>query len=430
MAIGAAIATIFTLYSIINSGVNVMNVQYEKEIVGGAIKDMEATAQLLNKQHVSTDTDLDDRRIKRRIADKLTNSATFLGRAYSNGSMKVKKGISHDVAKTTLSEMAGRGVELYLKTEVSKQAAMQAVKNVIIPVNIAVGVVDSAIMAKGAWGADSGFEGKYFGQMARPSENLNLDMQIAQIKTRKVLKDNQQLNKELRQMMRDFGIDPDNPEGTKDPEPDNDSGSDDISDVDGGDDGGTEGYHKTISVGDDFGDEGGDDDLMDDWDLDDGGEIDGGEYIDDYYGSDEWGDITDGIGFDPDWDVDGGEDWEDITDGIGFDPDWNVDGGDDVVVDEGPYPYVTDEWLDAFYGVGTWDDDEWIGHQRALSGYYFTDFDRATGRPIITSDSKKIEGRPLPNPMDYVTTGTNTGAASDAVPCDPSTPFCGLDVDL
>jgi len=366
MAIGAAVCTIFTLFSILNTAGSAANVAYEKEVVGEALSDMKATVKQLRTEHTYDDPDKTDRRIKMRIADKLDNTAKYLAGDLYNDQWRSRDAVLFDTAKTTLTELAGRGAEDYLKTEVSKQVAKNVVKNVIVPLNIATGIVDNAIMAKSAWGADSGFEGKYFGQMARPSENLNLDMQIQQIKAQKLVKDTQKLNAELRQMMIDFGIDPDNPEGSTDQDQDNDAGRADTPDID-------------VVLDDEWGDDWGDDEWSDDyimdyeWEDDDSYDEwdDGNVYVDDYYGTDEWGEISGGLGVYPETVDDYGE--YEYDDTSFTDDDWD---------DGGVYPETSDVEFD----------------------YYPDD--------------------------DYSDDYSGGGGMADSEPCDASQVLCGLDVAL
>ncbi len=268
MAFGAAVATIFTIYSIVNSAGSAANISYEKEIVGESIKTMNSTVKELKKRSVYTETDSLDHKIKTRIVQKLSNTSVSLTSELAGSNMQQKKVFVHDVAKTALMEVAGRGVEEHLKTEVSKQAAKNFAKNVAVPVSIATGVVDAAIQAKSAWGTDSGLDSAYYGQLASPVENLSLDAQITKIKAEKLVRDTKQVNAELRQMMIDFGVDPDNPEG---------SIEDDIAETD-------------------------DPVNNDDWeegDVSSTGEVYvGDDYKDSYYGTDEWDDISTGLGFD------------------------------------------------------------------------------------------------------------------------------------
>lgn len=261
-------ATIFTIYSIVNSAGSAANISYEKEIVGESIKTMNSTVKELKKRSVYTETDSLDHKIKTRIVQKLSNTSVSLTSELAGSNMQQKKVFVHDVAKTALMEVAGRGVEEHLKTEVSKQAAKNFAKNVAVPVSIATGVVDAAIQAKSAWGTDSGLDSAYYRQLASPVENLSLDAQITKIKAEKLVRDTKQVNAELRQMMIDFGIDPDNPEG---------SIEDDIAETD-------------------------DPVNNDDWeegDVSSTGEVYvGDDYKDSYYGTDEWDDISTGLGFD------------------------------------------------------------------------------------------------------------------------------------
>ncbi len=384
MALGAAVATIFTIYSIVNSAGSAANISYEKEIVGESIKTMNSTVRQLQKRSVYTEKDQLDHKIKTRIVQKLSNTALSLTDDFVDTDTQNKKILVHDVAKTTLMELAGKGVEEHLKTEVSKQAAKNFVKNVAVPVSIATGVVDAAIQAKSAWGADSGLDSAYYKQLASPVENLNLDAQIAEIQAQKLVRDTQKVNVELRQMMIDFGIDPDNPEGSTD----DDSGDDDIDNNDSA--------TADDSVSDDGAtdDEWGDDYYDDDWeegDVSSTGEVyTGDDYMDPYYGTDEWDEISSGIGFDDPGTV--------PDDYYGDDGSWDTD------------DYYDDSYTDDYYppdpaavDPGYYDDGGMV-----YPGTETVEFDDQSDSGTDTDDSGS-DG--------YV----------DTEPCDPSEPLCGLD---
>lgn len=390
MALGAAVATIFTIYSIVNSAGSAANISYEKEIVGESIKTMNSTVRQLQKRSVYTEKDKLDHKIKTRIVQKLSNTALSLTDDFVGNDTQNKKVLVHDVAKTTLMELAGRGVEEHLKTEVSKQAAKNFAKNIAVPVNIATGVVDAAIQAKSAWGTDSGLDSAYYKQLASPVENLNLDAQIAEIQAQKLVRDTQKVNAELRQMMIDFGIDPDNPEGSTD---DNGSDKDDSSLDDSG--------SSDDSVSDDYSDDDwGDDYYDDDWeDYDDWEEGDvsstgevytGDDYMDPYYGTDEWGEISTGLGYDDSGAV-----------------------PDDYYGDDGSRD--TDDYADDPFA-----DDYYPPDPAAVDPGYYDD------GGMVYPGTETVEFD------DYSDSGTDTddsgsGGYVDTEPCDPSKPLCGLD---
>ncbi len=396
MALGAAVATIFTIYSIVNSAGSAANISYEKEIVGESIKTMNSTVRQLQKRSVYTEKDKLDHKIKTRIVQKLSNTALSLTDDLVGTDTQNKKILVHDVAKTTLMELAGRGVEEHLKTEVSKQAAKNFVKNVAVPINIATGVVDAAIQAKSAWGADSGLDSAYYKQLASPVENLNLDAQIVQIKAQKLVRDTQKLNAEMRQMMIDFGIDPDNPEGSID-----DDAGDDVTD---NNDSGTaaDSVSDDSVIADDWGDDYYDDDYYDDdWDdgdFSDTGEVyTGDDYMDPYYGTDEWKQITSGIGFDDPGTV--------PDDYYGDGGDWDTD-------------IETGDWGDDDYYDDPFADDYYPPDPDAVDPGYYDD------GGMVYPGTETVE---FDDPYDSGTDDSGSGGSMDMEPCDPSQVLCGLD---
>jgi len=206
MLLTAAIVTIFTIAGYANASADVVGTIQDQEIIGESLSKMKDTAIAMEEKALA-ETDPLKKEIKLKLAEKVRKSYQKLsGEKLSDLKGAVIKQAA-GASKMVIGEIAGEVAEKYL----AKQAIKTAAKNILPPVAIFEGILENAITAKNLLIASKYDANKTYAMMATSSDSLDTEIEL--IKAKATTKEAQNVNAELRQMMIDMGIDPDNPDG-------------------------------------------------------------------------------------------------------------------------------------------------------------------------------------------------------------------------
>lgn len=387
MILTTAIAAIFTVASLVNTVADTAGLVYDNVIIGESLSNMNNTAGLL-REKARQETDPVKKEIKLKMAEKLSGAYDSLSKGHKGESIGVGKKIGSGIGKMVLGEVAGEVAKDYVAkhgvAELGHYGAYMAGKTIAVPVAIADGILENALMAKDLLMGSSADVGKDWAMLATSSDGI--DTQIEMIKAKDLLRKTDQLGKDLDQMMKDFGIDPDNPEGSSD---------DTVSDNGGGNDGVVDYVDDWVPSDDWDGDS-----AYDDWDYDDSG---------DPYGAGDYG-------YDDDIATDDFDDWDTS--------DWS--NNDDV-------DYYDTGLDDQYDGWGDYYDDYFAGDVPTAGGNTSGDGDGGFMDSGIVYPGIDYGDTSQPDPVvptSIAPDPTPTQPVVDDGPCDMmNDPFCGMDVD-